>query len=763
MVTLPGMYHERWFGFTNVAGASKLVCTTSDGRLLDGDVFASRPMLQLQPYTKKDGTKSAWALLAYEESKGLGHSLAAEEHEDNDNPKDEIIGDVEVDPDTGQEKPVKQDIGKNMMYHSFDFSQPDLVSPGHLVNLPALCGGLYPTYCDDPKTPDVIETDMITDTLSNPTCSCEPGQPVPLYFDYWQEPTDTMAGKWVPDSSMFLQYRTEIARRARFLVQSYGKIGNTRTAGAIIYKQGQEGQGRPADVFIRRIVVPEEKSTSNPGGFNKKVDNPFAFENFECESYLDETFSLPECPNGAGDMPSAVGYNCNVWGEATGDRLCGGVFTDPNGGYLRRDHINLTSADIDLAVDAGPDDVTPDDPTDDRYGTNKVLLWSQHERNLGDESYGFVDSDGTPCAVTGWEQDPVTGDWTDLGYSEVCPAMYSNARSHRGFMRGDLLVTAYSLSPNWAAGRNGNDRYNFYVRRSFDGGQTWTTTPGDLGGTGVYVCPEYRSDPNNPDPDESGNLPPQVLLDSENGDCGYYDPASVEDGELPPLPAGIAAVNYLDPISATPEGVPAQFIGAGAFEPARNVSEIKNNHESSGDPRLGTTPPTYPLDGTTGVTLCPKMGEAGTWECIFPEDEYVDNMFFVAWGTVDNAKSTGSTGEKAEAGPLDLYYTRSENYGDTYVKVPWVIGGDNSNQGVGETVWRYDFVAKGEPEEQGEAQLKATSDGSKAYVIWHSQISPPEDPDEEYSRYYPWEPSESSENDIWFRRLIFWPVDETLP
>ena len=114
--------HERWFGFTNSAGADKLVCVASDGRLLDGDVFASRPMLQLQPYTKSDGTKSAWALLAYEESKGLGHSLAAEAHEDTDNPVDEIIGD-DTD-DKGQEKPIKQDIGKNMMYHSFDFASP---------------------------------------------------------------------------------------------------------------------------------------------------------------------------------------------------------------------------------------------------------------------------------------------------------------------------------------------------------------------------------------------------------------------------------------------------------------------------------------------------------------------------------------------------------------------------------------------------------------------------------------------------------------
>ena len=46
--------------------------------------------------------------------------------------------------------------------------------------------------------------------------------------------------------------------------------------------------------------------------------------------------------------------------------------------------------------------------------------------------------------------------------------------------------------------------------------------------------------------------------------------------------------------------------------------------------------------------------------------------------------------------------------------IPWVIGGENSNEGHGETVWRFEHIAKGEPEEQGETQLRATSDGSKA-------------------------------------------------
>jgi hypothetical protein len=698
---LPGSAaHERWFTFANTSGASKLVCVSSDGRLLDGDVSASRPMLQLQPYTKPDGSKGAWAMLAYEESKGMGHSLAASEHETtdpSDNPVDEIINEGRPE-EPGQDKPIKQDLGKNLIYHSFDFTQPDLVSPGHIVNLPALCGGLYPNYCGE---------DYVGD---NPTCTCDLGQPVPLYFDYEQcsDPNDPATCEWMPDDTKLLQYRTEIARRARFIMQSPGKMGSSKTLGAIIFKQGQEGQGRPADVMIRRLV-------------KSGTGNPYKFENFECTTYLDETFDLPGCPT-----DSVRGYTCNVWGEAYGDRLCGGVFTDPNGGYTRRDQINLTSHDIDLSVDAGPEDETPEDPTDDIYGTDKVLLWSQHEYNLGDESYGVADT--SVCDETS------------------CAGMYSNARSHRGFIRGDFFVVAYSMSPNWAAGRNGNDRYNFYVRRSFDGGQTWTTDPA---GTGVYVCPEFRTDPDSPDPDGSGNLPPEVYDET----CGTYDPASVPEGELPPLPVGIAMTRYDDPFVTTPDGVTAHFIGAGEFEPARNVSEIGNNHESSGDPRVGATPPTYPLDGRVGALPILR----------FVEDEYVDNIFFVAWGTVDNLKSTGSTGVKAEGSPLDLYYTRSADYGDSYLKIPWVIGGTNSNQGYGETVWRYDFLAKGEPEEQGECQLRATSDGSKTYAIFHSMIAAEADPEEIPTRWYPWKPELSFENDLWFRRVIFWPEETPTP
>jgi hypothetical protein len=526
-----------------------------------------------------------------------------------------------------------------------------------------------------------------------------------------ENPDDDDPGEWIPDDTKLLQYRTEIARRVRFIAQSYPKIGPSRTAASIIYKQGQEGQGRPADVFIRRIVVPSN-------GFNARVDNPFAFENFECSTYLDETtwsFDLPGCPT-----DGVRGYNCNIWGQAYGDRLCGGTFTDPLGNFERRDHINLTSHDILLAVDAGPDDDTPDDPTDDRYGTNKVLLWRQDEDNVGDESYGFVDTA---------ESTPDEARACDVLAGDNCPAMYSNARSHRGFIRGDFIVTAFAWSPNWAAARNGNDRYNFYIRKSFDGGETWTTTPATLGGEGVNYCLEWRSDPSVPDDDGSGNAPP--TYDGFDPECVAW---------CPPCPEG-------EVCECEVTGEP---IAAGAFEPARNMSEIKNNKETSSDPRVGATPPVYPVDGRVAAqpNLCPQGN------CVFPEDTYVDNIFFVAWGTGDNQKYTGSNDIGGEASPLDLYYTRSVDWGDTFLKIPWEVSGENSNL-TGEIEWRYERLAWGE-EEQGECQLKATSDGSKAYSIFH-QLTPIEEPNEVVTRWYPWEVEHSQNDDLWFRRLIFWP------
>ena len=78
---------------------------------------------------------------------------------------------------------------------------------------------------------------------------------------------------------------------------------------------------------------------------------------------------------------------------------------------------------------------------------------------------------------------------------------YTDARAHRGSLKGDDLIIGYSWTPNW--GRNANDKYDFYVRRSFDGGQTWSAplrVNDDPGGTAwqwfgtMSVSPEGRID-----------------------------------------------------------------------------------------------------------------------------------------------------------------------------------------------------------------------------------------------------------------------------
>ena len=45
------------------------------------------------------------------------------------------------------------------------------------------------------------------------------------------------------------------------------------------------------------------------------------------------------------------------------------------------------------------------------------------------------------------------------------------SKGHRGFIDGDFVMFLYAWSPNWRLNAKGNDRYDLYVRRSFDGGR----------------------------------------------------------------------------------------------------------------------------------------------------------------------------------------------------------------------------------------------------------------------------------------------------
>ena len=522
-------FHE----FTNEQGVLKHVCITEDNRLLDGDTGASRPNVFLQPFTKPDGTKSAWAILAYEETKGVG--IGAPDHEPGGGP----YGDEYV-PDSG----------KNVIYHSFEFTNPDLVSAGNIINLPER----------DADGNLVYLREVTTDADGNPVQDADGN---------W------VLGDLILDWQGLPQLAYENARRPRFLLQGKSAMGDSRTILLILYKEGQEGQGRPSDIMLRRVVVPAGQT-----------GNPYRFSNLVCDATVVADNGVTVCVDGAQNMstvtPTETWINPNADPDAHGDGI-------------------------------------------------KVVRWEQTPDNLDDPS------------------------WLNP---------YEEARAHRGQLRGDFAIMGYSYTPNWAAARNGNDKYDFYVRRSFDGGQTWTTDPA---GSGVEHCYTFK------------------------------DPETHEREEV------------------------CTFYPAGAFEMARNLSQLRNNKESVIEPRIVATPGTI------------KDPATGLWTGI-AEDKQNKNVFYVSYGTSTNPPQVhGDSDEEQEYPvPLDLYYSFSMDRGETYAEVEWVVNPDSLGHNAGETVTGWDWLAKGDPE-QGEAQLRMTPDGSRFYATWLQ------------------EGEEGS--DIWFRRI----------
>nr|WP_320014427.1 choice-of-anchor O protein [uncultured Desulfobacter sp.] len=521
----------------NQQGVTMEVAVTTDGRLLDGNTGAARPNLFLQTYTKPDGTKSAWAIMAYEESKGVGLG------------PDENTGTGEKPEDGSGYDPYETfpDAGKNAIYHSFDFTKPDVVSAGTILNLP--------------------ETDENGEplTIVEPDCL---GSVVDENGDYVCVPNPT-AGETLLDwkGDTILAY--ENARRPRFILQSkssaFGGVksdgsfkapDNSGTVLIVLYKQGEEGAGRPSDIMARRFVV---KNTDG----SIKTGNPWAPGNL-----------VPGVQNLSTVNPTLTWINPDRDENAKGEGV-------------------------------------------------KVCKWDQPEECLHYKS-------------------------------GVNP--YEDARAHRGAIRGDFVVLGYSYTPNWAASRNAHDKYDFYIRRSFDGGATWTTDPDSdtpVIHTDYFINPEGIS---GSELDEEGNDVTEATK--------HYTVESVYDV-------------------------------AGDYEPARNVSLIKNNKVSVIEPRIVAVPGTI------------KKNEAWTG---INEDKQDPNCFYVAYGTSTNLKDV----EKA---PEDLFLSFSQDRGTTFYEDTWVVNPDSSGENAGETVKGWIRLAKGNPE-QGEVQIRMTPNAERFYGCW---------------------------------------------
>jgi hypothetical protein len=585
----------------------KKVCVTKDGRLLDGNTGASRPNLFLQKYTKADGTVSAWAIFAYDESKGLGSG-----------PPGHVPGEGPY----GDEYLAEE--GKNSFYDSFDFQTPryfvdenkDLIVPelqsymvsSHtLINLPEKD---YTVNTDEGYVPGF---GFVGDYVESVTIN----QGYSFVVDEFGEP--------ILDHRGYLQFNYENARRPRFVMQSKNNMGESRTIMLILYKEGEEGGGRPSDIMLRRVVVPADDK-----------GNPYKAKNIFCNEKAtvdidpgDGVYNVTVCVDGTQNMSTVNPIKT----------------TPPNG--------------------------TP--TTEDPYGDIKVIEYKQTEETLL-----------WPSGVN----------------------RYEDARAHRGAINRDFIIMGYSYTPNWAAFRNGNDKYDFFVRRSFDGGQTWTTDPyGELKWD-IGTDPETGQ----PMPVE-GNTYSVVNCDT------FTDPTKDEMGNT--VPTGTIGPHYKYTL--------CKGYLQGEFEQARNLSQLKNNKASVIEPRIVKTP---------GVILRPGEKVATGEDCRNP------NFFYVSYGTATNEKKVWDEEiekwVKPAAVPMDLWYSFSYDKGDSFVDIAWEVNPDSSGNYAGETVYRWDYLAKGDPE-QGEAQLRMTPDGSRFYSTW---VQDGEDKDG------------NPASDVWFRRIM---------
>lgn len=436
---------------TNPNGEIHHVCVTADERLLDGNTGASRANIFLQPYKKPDGSKSAYAIIGYEESKGVGTPPDGDHEEDDCGGEDGtaiIIRSEEPEDETK----YKPDMGKNVIYHTFDFTKPEIAGGGGILNLP--------------------ETDAAGNTI--------------YLVDEFGVPLLDWAGNPIP--------ATENARRVRFLPQPKSKMGASKTVLVALYRQGEEGSGKPADIFMRRAVA-------------SSTGNPYAFGNFK---------------------PGAQ---------------------------------NLSSVEPTLLFQ---------DPFDDTKPV-KMLRWGWSPANLADSS----------------AKNP-----------------YTDALAHRGALNGDELIIAYSWTPNW--GRNANDKYDLFIRRSFDGGQSWRTDPGALDAIEHNVV--FR-------------VP---ILDEENQTV-IWD-----------------------------EEVVTTAYNPGASEPPRNVSNLRNNRTSVLEPRLVKTP---------GTITNPDGTPTG-----FLEDIQDASVYQVAYGLEFNQNQEPNDAVFPQI-PLDIYYSRTMDKGQGYEEV----------------------------------------------------------------------------------------------
>ena len=494
------------------ADVTETICVTQDGRLLRGNIAATRARVNLRGYNAEgdaDGVnESAWVIMAYEESKGLGE-----------------------DEDLDQVDALKIDMGKNIWYHTFDMFRPEVCAQGLNLNGPAPYPDVYAEALDgqawdDPEVDpaDFHAISLVRETLADGR-NIMRIVPDPIY--------EEEAGL-----TNTVLYQHEIARRFSLISQEVGDInpqanGGSGMAAFALFKQGIVRQGGPADIFGRRFVAPAD--------WDPTTQNPFDYSCLECGEWLFEDGSNPRYVRGL-CLDPALNMSATTRVLCDGEEPCAQEY--PFTAYF--DDADLSSLEDETL--------------------QKTSTWVQNGPDFSGTLSSYANSGNSYEDVADYDS------FDDTSWENP----YEVAKGHRGFLKGDHILLLYAWSPNHLANSVGHDNYNLYVRRSFDGGGSWTTTPAAF--------------------DPHCGLPSDVTVTAD----------------------GTTWYEWQGPAGSDTEFRVTYELGEGDFEPARNVSLLTGTRLTVLDPRFCPA----------GLTIPGTM---------YPEDDVHDpSKFFLTFEVGDN-------------------------------------------------------------------------------------------------------------------------------
>jgi hypothetical protein len=626
-------------------------CIAEDGRYLEGQTGASRPRMNLQAYCVGNDDVSTWydnpATPEVVEGCGLTSpgtwSAWAAISYEESKGKGDLI----------DENGKTLETGKNARFHTFDFQQPEAIRQGLQMNAPTKRwpGFNVGSYIYDSGTTPVVADDV------------NPQQPAYDNFIVYR-PQLFQGAIWNAP-----YFDTEIARRTALTSQGVRPAVNSTAKTTLlgIFKQGLMNQGGPADIMFRRFELPDGFAAGSSNIFSQMAcarwATPSELGVLNNSALIPELQNLPN-PNYIDGLCLEPAHNVSANTPTTCD---GNLAADPTG------------------VGCG-------------YGVTKPFL---------EEPGAVIKRVFTWTQTQGANPDPIADDPTTNVDDESWTNPWDVAKGHRGILDGDHVMLQYAWAPNEVANRVGRDTYNLYVRRSFDGGQTWTTTPNAAPWTSVAG----------------------VIADGTMTCETYRIPV---DGDV-----GIPGVTVKQPAECT-------TYAAGAYEPSRNLSMIRTKlplpfaypSRTVLDPRYSPTggllkhgSTAFVLSGSSVVPQPPYASPGG--------DTRDPSKFFVSYDDGDNRTVAGG----AEAEPLDMFYAQAYNWGDDYTGLT-----QTNPTGSFPVFQRLNLLGTN----ASESSITGSPDGSFMYSIWNQwkYLDPQDYVDGTYD-------SGETDEDAIFRRLMF--------